>query len=81
MPRLSITLDISALQAAALAAQAANERTTSETLVARGALDIVQAITKEYEDQTRLLIQTAYNKATDDEKVSLIAQVKGLASR
>jgi hypothetical protein len=81
MPRLTLVLDISATQAVALAATAAGERTTPEVVAARGAMDLVRAITRDFEDQAKLLIPVAYEKATDDERVALIAQVKALASR
>lgn len=79
MPEIAATITISALEHLAVSAFAG--RGTVQAFAEETLRDRVRAITRDFEQTSGLLVETAYAKMTEQEKVAYITQLREIAGR
>jgi hypothetical protein len=81
MPTLSAAIDITGFEELALTKKAANERTTVTAQAQLALREFTKAVAASYDGRLEPLIRIANTKATDAEKVALVAQLEAIAGR
>ncbi len=81
MTTLSLKIDLSEVEVAALTRQAAAGKTTVDDLIVASVRDLAQRAQNEYEQFFHQKFFEILAKATDDEKLQLLAVVDGIEAR
>jgi hypothetical protein len=81
MPDITATITITAVSQLAITEKAAAEGTTAQQQVNMALREWVRGVTANFDGQLERLIPVANRKATDQEKVALILQLKEMAAR